>query len=215
MSNYKYMAQFCSIPTPVDDPVTYCVMDGKSLDNYFAHGGGGTQNNPYSLKCQAFMSTRCASNWDDKCEFASYNQESRYPNMLTNCESNPYGNLDQRITAGDILIANTAEKKYGKLTGDCYVEREPFDPLVLTSPYVEYLATNQCSPVSSSCQTVYDVDPATLDQDPVMNKILDKPHIAGQLLYRLFKQLKARNELSKIQNTRLGRFYRDYPKIYL
>jgi len=203
MSNYKYMADFCPFSTPVDDPVTYCVMDGKSLDNYFAHGS--SQINPYSLKCQAFMSSRCASNWDEKCEVASQNRESRYPNMLAKCGNPPYAPTSI-ITAGDILVANTAEKKYGKLVGNCTVEREQFDPTVLTSPYIEYQATNNCS-YNDCCETIYDVDPSTIDQDPVMNKILDKPEIAAQLLYRLFRQLKKRNELQKIQNTRLGRYY--------
>lgn len=217
MSNYKFMANFCPFPTPVDDPLTYCVMDGASLNNKFAHGSSGGQITPYSMQCQAFMSTRCASNWDTKCEFASNDSEVRYPNMISKCGNPTF--TSQQLTAGDILVANTAEKKYGKLSGNCFVKREQFDPTVLTSPFIEYQATPECHTGScfnslDYCKTTYDIDPTTIDQDPVMNKILDKPQIAAQLLYKLYYNLKRNNKLKQIENTRLGKFYKYNSELY-
>lgn len=210
-TNYQSLANFCPFNTPVDDPVTYCVMDGKPLDNKFAHGGTGNIT-PYSRQCQAFMSSRCANNWDSKCELASLDKEVRYPNMIGKC-GNPHATVFYQLTAGDILVQNVAEKKYGKLVGNCEVKREQFDPTVLTSPFVEYQVNTNCS-YGDSCRTIYDVNPLNLDSDPVMNKLLDNPNIAPQLLYKLYHSLKNRRELNKITNTRLGKYYAYNNNIY-
>ena len=47
-----------------------------------------------------------------------------------------------------------------------------------------------------------------------MNKLLDNPNIAPQLLYKLYHSLKNRRELNKITNTRLGKYYAYNNNIY-
>lgn len=211
-NNYQMMSNFCPIKMPTDDPVTYCVMDdNNSLNHQFSHGAGGGSLTPYSKPCQAFMSSRCSTNWDDKCELASKNTETRYPNMIAKCGNPPV--TVGRLSAGDILVMNTAEKKYGKLSGNCSIKQEPFDPTVLTSPMVEYQVSDSCS-YGGVCKTIYDVDPNTIDNDPVMNKILDRPEIGASVLVNIYRQLKKRGELAKINNTRLGRFYQFHREIF-
>ena len=212
-NNYQKMANFCPFKTPTDDPVTYCVMDGESLDSKFSHGTGGGSLTQYSRQCQAFMSTRCALNWDDKCEFASKNSEQRFPNMIANCGELDLSKLmNSELTAGDILVLNTAEKKYGKMSGTCSIKKEPFDATVTTSPQVEYrIYTGHAD---NKCKTTYDINPQSIDSDPVMNKLLDRPRMSAVILVKIYRSLKSRGELSKINNTRLGFFYKSYPEIF-
>ena len=50
-------------------------------------------------------------------------------------------------------------------------------------------------------------DPSNIDNDPVLNKVLDNPHIAIQMLVNMYNTMKRKGTLESISNTRLGRFF--------
>ena len=54
---------------------------------------------------------------------------------------------------------------------------------------------------------VYTVNPQTIDDDVVMDKLLAKPNIAPVLLINIYNTMKRRNTLSKLHGTKLGLFY--------
>lgn len=191
----------------IEDPMSYCV--NWTIDQQFLHGGNSYSYGQYSKPCQAYLSDYCAEGWDGFCELASQNTNYSYPNQL---DSN---NSSNGITAGDILIKNTAVKKYMKNMSDTCVQKfEPFDPMVASSPMISYWEPkDSCDSLTchnKSCKATYAVDPNTIDNDPVMNKILSKPSIALDLLKNIFKSMKRDGTLHTIKYTRIGKFFDIY-----
>jgi hypothetical protein len=95
------------------------------------------------------------------------------------------------------------------------VEKQ-FDPTVASSPmYSEwisgegYCSTGGCDNQSNTgaCVSVYGVDPVTINSDPLMNKILDKPIIAIDILKRIYVDMKREGTLNQLSGTRLGDFF--------
>jgi hypothetical protein len=201
------------------DPLSYCVPD--ILDSQFLHGTQGRIDGKYSMKCQEFMSARCAGNWDGVCEAASQDPNIQYPNMAE--PVGPSGDQQlQGLTAGEILVRNTAYKKYKKRSANCNLRCEPFDPTVANSPLVCFETREPCGMGPSpnevcsgdvqggQCFSEYYISNeqiAQLDKDPVMNKLLAKPEIAPQLLDNIHSTMKRKGILSKLHGTRLGYFY--------
>jgi len=189
-------------PNTIDygsNPISYCM--NSTLDNEFTHGSNGDLYGQHSSKCQMFMSDYCAKKWDANCEVTSMNNSKKYPNNIGAHGS--IGNTD--LTAGDILIQNTASKKYLIENYNCTWEYEQFDPTVANSPLVRK-SRGKCVPV-------YEVNPETIDSDPVMDKILVKPHIAILILINIYNTMKRKGTLGNLSNTKMGRFYsvnRDY-----
>lgn len=195
--SYAILKNFCPVTFPSDDPVSYCTMNG--LSNKFLHGSSGGEIGPYDIKCQAFMASRCAKQWDDVCEFASKDQERRYPNNLQyNKGENDI--IQKNMSAGDFLVVNTAQAKYVSDRGNCPIKREVFDPTVVSSPLVEYDV--------SGCVKTYAVDPKTIDNDPVMNKILMRPEMAERLLLNIYNTMKRQGTLKDLKGTKLGNFFK-------
>ena len=65
-----------------------------------------------------------------------------------------------------------------------------------------------------------EVNPETIDIDPVMDKILMKPQIAALILVNIYNTMKRKGTLGDLTKTKLGRFYsvnNDYfeNKLYL
>jgi hypothetical protein len=105
----------------------------------------------------------------------------------------------------------------------CNVKCEPFDPTVVNSPLICYTTRTQCttgpngtevclgdSPEGGMCINIYKIteqQAKTLDEDPVMNKILNKPELAMDLLEKIYMNMKRDNTLGLLKGTRLARFY--------
>lgn len=179
--------------TPSDDPLAFCVGNNGLFNQIDA---SKYKNSP---QCQAYMSSRCAQKWDGYCQLASLNATASYPNNLAN---NPLADKvfsSQTISAGEILIRNTAAKKYRADEKGIIKKCEPFDPLQPNSPDVCYDI-----PVGV---IAYEVDPKTIDADPVMTRILTKPEIAADILVNIYNTMKRKNTLSKLKSTRLGSFF--------
>ena len=196
---------------PVNNPLTYCLS--QSLDNDFMHGAIGNTIGPYSKNCQNFMSQYCANNWNNICEVASDNQEISYPNNLQSCRTNNSIGC-KNLTAGEILIQNTATKKYlVEMFGGCRLEYEPFDPTVASSPLISYWV-NGCgcnSQGNDKCVPSYEVDPKTIDSDPVMNKILAKPIIALSILINIYNTANRKRTLDNLKGTKIYNLFMSTP----
>ena len=149
------------------------------------------------------MSDYCAKSWDANCEVASMNISTQYPNNISSHSSENAG-----LTAGDILIQNTASKKYLVENYNCYWEYEPFDPTVANSPLVrKRMGDISHSQGNGQCVPVYEVDPKSIDNDPVMDKILMKPQIAIFILINIYNTMNRKGTLGSLKDTKLGRFY--------
>ena len=115
-------------------------------------------------------------------------------------------NHNLEMTSGEILIRNTAIRKYLiEMKGGKKIF-EPFDPTVADSPMVSKWVPDG-NYLGIPMTPVYSVDPRTIDTDAVMNKILMKPAIAKDVLIGIYKTTKARGQLNQLKNTNLGKFF--------
>ena len=202
-SNYRKIINFGSnTPSAVNNPVSYSM--GDTVDNLFTHGSiAKTIDSPYSRNSQIFMADKCSKNWDKYCEYASANTSKSYPNMVS---FNNKLYQDFQLTAGEILIQNTAEKKY-RANPNCNEKCEPFDPLVANSPMICY---STCEDYYCQETPVYDLTDEqidNIDQDIVMNKIINNPKIAIYMLINMFNTMKRKGTLHKLSNKRLGFYF--------
>ncbi len=183
-----------------NDPVSYCI--NKTIDISFQHA-----NNRYGqhcLPCQVYMSQKCANNWDDICEYTSNNTNTLYPNTLQN-SSCLNQLINKNLTAGQILIRNTFAQKYITEIYNAEKITQPFDPLVASSPNITYYTGNGRIPI-------YEItDASKIDQDIVMNKVLDNPTIAFDILDNIYNTMKKNKNLATLNNTRLGYYYNNTP----
>lgn len=219
MSNYKCISNFgpSIVNDPNTNPLSYCLL--QTVDSGFMHGGiGTTMSGKHSANCQAFMSSYCANKWDDVCEFVSKDTSQIYPNTqqrCATCNGAEYGN----INAGDILIANTAERKYlTQMGGNCSIKWQPFDPTVASSPYISTWQGGCNSQGNGGCVPVYEVDPKTINDDPVMQKILAKPSIARNLLVNIYNTAVRKGTFNDLKGTDIYKLFiskpfQDYIKV--
>jgi hypothetical protein len=210
MSSYKCISNFGTSVANIEvNPLTYCL--DNSLNSKFMHGSttntiGGTNGKT----CQAFMAQYCANDWNHVCEYASKNKETSYPNNLKSCGNIKNVECNNNITSGEILIQNTATRKYlvEMIGRNCDVRYEPFDPNVASSPLIAFWYNNGCNTQGNTgCIPVYAVDPKIIDSDPVMNKILSKPIIAWSLLINIYNTAKRQNKLNELKGTRIYKLF--------
>jgi hypothetical protein len=187
-----------ALPIYNNDPLTYCI--GNNMSQRFNHGSSAATYGQNSKACQVFMANRCAQRWDGVCEYAASpaaNEE------YTNIANTMYAGNHQTIglSPGDILIKNAAEDRFRVGMLNCDLKTEPFNPVNPSSSYISYYVGQDCIPE-------YAVDPYTIDSDILMNKILDKPHIAKQLLINLKNTMLRHGTFHLLKGTKLGDFYR-------
>jgi hypothetical protein len=181
---------------PMNNPLTYCV--GSMLDIDFNHTLGDLYGQN-SKPCQEFMSDYCANEWNGVCEFASQNTRTRFPNQIGTAPCNI-------LTSGEILVRNTASKKYLiAMSANCQKQYRPFDPTVASSPLISYWVPDDTS--DGQCVAIYDVNPSTIDTDPVMNRVLQKPEIAMDILLNIYNTCNRNHTLGRLHNTKLARFF--------
>jgi len=204
-NNYRNINNFGAKvnDSEVISPLTYCI--NNTVDRMFLHGGNSPGYGQNSKPCQSFLADYCAQNWDDACEYASNNKETYYPNNLVTSNINGFPYNPGKMSAGDILIRNTASEKYLVSMGNCVPKYEPFDPTVANSPMIKYWVKNY--EASGDCIPIYSVNPKTIDNDIVMSKILANPSIALDILINIYNNFKRHNALHELQNTHLGKFF--------
>ena len=212
MSTYKCISNFGqgAANAPVNNPLTYCLE--QTLDSEFMHGSiAETIGGANGKHCQAFMAQYCANDWNEVCEHASKNRSTLYPNNLQKCGTGSDVECKD-LTAGEILIQNTATRKYlVEMGGLCNIKYEPFDPTVAASPLVAFWEGGCTTQGDGGCTPVYAVDPKKIDNDHVMNKILAKPIIAWSLLVNIYNTAKRKNKLNELKGTRIYRFFMSTP----
>lgn len=179
-----------------NNPVTYCVAN--RIDSQMSHGSASHNLNSNSAECQSFMSDYCANHSHDTvCQIAFNNPEKHHPNHLAN---NP---VHLELTAGEILVRNTAMKKFTKSVQNGIQVHQPFDFNVAHSPLISFW-----KPVDHSKPMVitYEIENfVNIDNDDVLNRILMKPTIALDILHGLWETHK--ND-SRLEGTHLGGFYK-------
>lgn len=193
--------------SPVNNPLTYCL--NSSMDQRFLHGGQADIYGQHSKHCQLFMSEYCANKWDAFCELASKNKSVHYPDQAEGCTGAGVVAC-KGLNAGEALIYNTAARKYLVEMYGAHKKYEPFDPTVPTSPMISYWVSDHCS-TSNVGVPEYAVDPLTIDTDIVMDKILNKPIIAMNILINIYNTMKRHGTLTGLKNTKLGYFYNIHP----
>ena len=208
MSNYNKYSSISNFGgsgrlSAVNNPITYCIND--TIDPYFLHGRTFLNNGgQHSSQCQWFLSDYCAQGWDNYCELASKNTQKRFPNAMDLCGQKSSADL----TAGEILIRNTASRKYLVKMIAGKKSFEPFDPTVADSPMISKWSRDGYNYPDLKMAPVYAVDPQTIDNDIVMNKILMKPLIAEDILQNIYQSMKKQGALAQLNDTRLGKFYK-------
>ena len=194
-NSYKSVSDFGANNSPATHPLTYCI--GSNMNQQFLHGG-----NPYgsnSNHCQSFMADYCASGWDGFCEIESKNKDrSLAPSG---------GALLEYKTAGELLIANTANRKYLINVENAIEMYEPFDPTVADSPMIRYWVNERSGPQVFE----HSVDPFIIDKDMLMDKILENPNVAFGILTSIYKTMKRKDTLKLLKGTKLGKFYNEHP----
>jgi len=196
--------------SPSNNPLTYCMT--SDLDNSFIHTAG-EKRGPYSKACQMFMSDYCAHKWNGVCEVASRNTNSQYPDTALPwmCDKGGQGaclgtGIGNQFTQGQILVRNTAAKKYlSKMSSNCCMKYEPFDPMVPTSPMISYWEAG-CD-LRSACTPMYEVNPHEIDNDPVMNKLLSMPDLGMDILLNIYNTAHRLGKLDGLKGTKLYHFF--------
>jgi hypothetical protein len=207
MSQYAKIGQFGGGGNNnlMSNPLSYCAVSG--LESMFDHGSNSNKVDKNSGQCQKYMSSYCSENWDGVCEYLSKDTTNQYPNVLARCDSAYSGScgtsdgLKNAYSQGEILIRNTAMKKYmSAMSSNCSLKFEPFNPVDADSPLMSTWVPN-CG--YSKCVAMYEVDPATIDTDPVMNKILQKPQIALDILVNIYNTARNNSSLRNLARTKL------------
>jgi hypothetical protein len=200
-----------------NDPLTYCLSSG--LQSGFQHTLGTTLLGPDSSQCQIYMAQYCAKNFDGVCEYAINDNNRSYPNAIGNCYggnlfSNIGSGLGNPLTKGQVLLRNTAAERFVvAMSGNCAKAYQPFDPTVAFSPMIykwepkSKPCDNQNTCHGNACTPVYDVDAKTIDQDPVMDKILPQAFIAIDILTNIYNNRVRNSTLSELNNTKIGQFF--------
>jgi hypothetical protein len=221
-SNYATISAFGSSAglAPENDPLTYIATSG--LQSGFLHtlGGGSSFLGPNSSTVQKAAAQICGSEWNGVCEYLSNDSSRIYPNTVSSCNG-PDGScmgsgLGNSLTAGQILIRNSASERFLKAMSDnCVKVYQPFDPTVANSPMISSWVPsgNNCKGSgncygSNVCVPVYDVDPKSIDKDVVMNKVLQQPWIALDILLNIYNTRKRTGRLKELENTKIGTYFK-------
>jgi len=165
--------------------------------------------NQFSPNSQAYMAEYCGNNWDGYCEYLSSNNNISYPNTQNNWLDNNKNCCTERpLTAGENLIKNAAAEKYlvDMIGGE--KKYQPYDPTVAASPmYGTWIATGPINPIP-----VYAIaDPANIDKDVLMDKLLARSYIAPAILLNIFNTMQRNGTLYQLKGTKLGKFYASTP----
>lgn len=212
-TNYTPIINFGCSNAESNSPLSYCL--GSNIDQKFLHGSSAAMINGQSSRaCQLYLSEYCANGFDQYCEFAAKNNNVSFPN---NMDGLGLGDVACKgLTQGEVLIHNTARRKYLQSMGSCVRKFEPFDPNVANSPLISYWTKGgacggmSCAggcAVGTSCVPSYAVNPETIDNDRVMDLLLQKPYIAIDILINIFNTMKRQGTLDLLRNTKLGRYY--------
>lgn len=198
-NSYVYLKSFGNhAPSTSNDPLSYFL--GSEVDSKMQHGNY-LPLDAKSQQAQNYMAQRCADTYDGYCEYYYQNNgpqnpdRQHYPNQV-------FSGINQtsQLSTGDQMIKNAAFLKYCSFAG-CEKKTEPFDPMDPNSPLVtQYIG--QCIPVADR------IDPNTIDNDVLMNKLLENPKINPELLVNACNT--SRRNGVDLSGTKLGKVCDNY-----
>ena len=182
------------------EPLTVCLAD--TMDKSFQNGSIGHLFGPRSKRCQAYMTEKCADKWDGYCEYfvqqngpnAPWPQNIPWPNIQQRPWETQLG-LPTLLTSGEQMLKGAAERRFCTYP-TCQPTCEPFDPTNPNSQRVKYYP-NECIPV---CR----VDPNTIDQDPLMDRMIANPTVTGGTLINICNT--AKRDGTDLSGTKIGAF---------
>lgn len=199
MSNYANISDFgnnsCSEAlTPIQEALSHCLPRHTSHLSY--HGSAAAHSGPHSDDCKSFLAEYCAYKWDKVCDTLASDKEAHHTNKQINAAGEEMNNAEAHIR-------KTAGKKY--IVGMKHAEKfhrelNPVSSRPITVTH--YRATGNITPVP-----VYMVDPKSIDQDPVMQRILESPQVYMDILINIYNSMKQAGKLQSLKGTRLGYFY--------
>ena len=177
---------------------------GKMLDG----SSSVTQNDRSSKAKQSFMAEKCSKDWDSYCEFASHDQTIGYPNMVG------LNNKFSELTSGEILIENSARKKYLKSLGNLIPVTELFNPNIPSQGKITYYISKShidgTGPFGTHTNATYSLDGYTkedIDNDVILNKILKDPIKYNDFLKNIYFTMKNNNTLENIKGTNIYNYF--------
>jgi hypothetical protein len=194
-----------------DDPIAMCLSQG--LDRKFSFGGAaGNLTGPQSSQCQNLFADRCSKNWDGFCEYyyreygkdGSVGNNKLWPDVVGRQWESKYNTL-RFSTLGDQMLRNTAERKYCTYV-NCSSNMKPFNPLDPNSPYVQSFngGVNGCVPICGN------IDPKTIDYDPVMDRMLENSDAVTPTLVNICYT--AQQNGINLDGTKIGRVCSEFKK---
>lgn len=198
--SYAIISKFGQNNSANNDPLTYCLT--QTVDTEFNHPTTPENFGPYSRNCQFYMAERCSKDWDGYCEYASYNRSKSFPNQAQERYDSSLV-VSHDMSNGESLIRNAAQRRFCTFT-NCYKKQEPFDPNVANSPNVYYWTNEGLG----NCVPVCSVDPDTIDQDPLMDKLLNSPKIAPDILANICNTSQRKG--INLTGTKIGNFCQKY-----
>ncbi len=208
LSSYVYLKQFGDHPPSANnDPLSYFL--GSQVDSRFQHGNF-QRLDATSPQAQSYMAERCANNYDGYCEYyyqtngPQNTNRQLFPNQVFGNDS--YSSQTTALSTGDQMIKNASNLRFCSFDS-CAKRCEPFDPMDPLSPMVTTY-TGQCVPIANK------IDPKTIDNDPLMNRVLANPRINPELLINTCNT-SMRNNVD-LSGTKLGKvcdiYYRNTNK---
>lgn len=203
MANYRKIGSMGpKTMSMLDNPLSYCI--NNTVDSRFNHSGiADTICGQQSRVCQSFLSDYCKEGWDAYCEYASKNTNTIYPNNIDVTQGSSIG-----LTQGDILVYNTASKKYLQYMINGKLQYEPFDPTSAASPRVSFWVPQDGYTIADLVPVYAITDGTNLDSDPVMQKMLEQPSKFYSILVNIYNTMRRDGALPLLKGTRLGNYYK-------
>ncbi len=215
--SYANIAQFGNTrqsPSNSDDPLTFCLAD--TYDNKFLHGSTSATSGPRSRQCQNYFAQRCAQNWDGFCEYfyreqglgGTWPNNRVWPNMGTpNQWLNKGGST---MSLGQQMLHDAAERRFCTYTA-CQPHQERFDPQNPQSPIITSYQAPYGGSGSSGCIPVCRVNPATIDQDVLMDRALADPDACYGTIINICNT--AAREGTDLSGTKIGAVCANYKQL--
>jgi len=182
------------------DPVGSSIY--KDVDSNFDIGDSANMYGPTRKNSQLYMAEKCSKNWDGACEFLSRNIDDTHCNQgkisspLFMTQYQP-----GKQTIGDFLVENASVRRFCDLSS-CTLTQEPYDYNNPNSPWVTSYGcngVNQCMPMC--------LPPPKPDEDILLNKVLDKPHLHVDLLVNMYKNVMSNGSRDVYKNTRIEQIF--------
>ncbi len=209
MSGYARIGQFGQdLQVNLNKGLALCLMDNGPETRSSNGPTVANRLGPASDSCQAFMAEYCANEWDDYCDlyYTKNNvEETRYfPNSFA-----PRSEFCSN-SLGNSLLQNSAQLRYFNLPCN-RTWQEPLDYTDASSPMItKFIDRRDMSCASLNPKTV---NSRTIDQDPLMKRMLSNPNAVEQELkaiHVLSSNPKFRGSETDISDTNTGRILKRF-----